>query len=64
MMRVGAVVLILLLAAGLGSTPWLRRLDLTLLDAQFQVLRTHALRPIAKDSLVHVHVGTRRGVVG
>jgi class 3 adenylate cyclase/CHASE2 domain-containing sensor protein len=52
MMRVGPVVLILLLAAGLGSTPWLRRLDLTLLDAQFEVLRTHALRPVAKEVVV------------
>lgn len=52
MMRVGAVVLILLLAAGLGSTPWLRRLDLTLLDAQFKLLRTYALRPVANDVVI------------
>jgi len=51
MIRAG-VVLILLLATGLGSSPWLRPLDLTLLDAQFKVLRTYALRPVKKDVVI------------
>jgi class 3 adenylate cyclase len=52
MIRVGGVILVLLLAAGLGSTPWLRRLDLTLLDTQFKLLRTYALRPATNDVVV------------
>ena len=52
MIRASTAIFILLLAAGLSLTPWLRPLDLTLLDVQFKALRTHALRPAANDVVI------------
>ncbi len=52
MMRVGAVLLLMLLAAGLGSTPWVGALDRMLQDAQFNALRKFAPRPVANDVVV------------
>ena len=45
MTRASAVIVILLLAAALDHSGWLQRLDMKLIDAQFSLLRTHALRP-------------------
>jgi class 3 adenylate cyclase/CHASE2 domain-containing sensor protein len=52
MMRAGAAVLGLLLAAGLAAAPVFDRLDLMLLDAQFKMLRRYAPRPVQKDVVV------------
>ncbi len=52
MIRAGAAIFILLLAAGLNYSEWLRPLDLKLLDTQFKVLRTHALRPVKNDVVI------------
>ncbi|HEV7819538.1 MAG TPA: adenylate/guanylate cyclase domain-containing protein [Burkholderiales bacterium] len=45
MIRASAAVFILLLAAALHYGEWLHQFDMKLLDAQFKVLRSHALRP-------------------
>ncbi|MDB5810030.1 MAG: adenylate/guanylate cyclase with Chase sensor, partial [Betaproteobacteria bacterium] len=45
MIRASAAIFILLLAAGLNDSSWLHRLDMRLLDAQFKLVRTYALRP-------------------
>jgi class 3 adenylate cyclase/CHASE2 domain-containing sensor protein len=52
MIRAGAALFILLLAAGISHSGWLISLDLRLLDAQFRVLRTYALRPAANPVVV------------
>ena len=52
MIRAGAVIFILLLAAGLSHSGWLRPLDLAVLDAQFKVLRTHASRPVKNEVVI------------
>jgi len=52
MIRAALLLLSLLCAAGLALTPWLRPLDRTLLDAQFRILREHALRPVGNDVVV------------
>jgi CHASE2 domain-containing sensor protein len=52
MIRASAVIFILLLAAGFSYSGWLRPLDLQVLDAQFKVLRTHALRPVKNEVVV------------
>ena len=52
MIRAALLLLSLLCAAGLALTPWLRPLDTTLLDAQFRILREHALRPVGNDVVV------------
>ncbi|MCX7137106.1 MAG: adenylate/guanylate cyclase domain-containing protein [Proteobacteria bacterium] len=52
MIRAGAALFILLLAAGINHSEWLRPLDLKLLDAQFRVLRTYALRPAVNPVVV------------
>ena len=52
MMRVGAVLLLMLLAAGLGSTPWVGALERMLQDAQFNALRKFAPRPVTNDVVV------------
>lgn len=52
MIRAGVPTVILLLAAGLASGPWLRPLDLKLLDAQFKTLRAYALRPVKNEVVV------------
>ena len=51
-MRAALIVIILLLGAGLGYFPWFERLDQKLLDAQFRVLRVHALRPVKHDVVI------------
>jgi class 3 adenylate cyclase len=52
MIRIGGAILTLLLAAGLSYVPWLQPLELMLLDAQFRVLRTYALRPVKNEVVV------------
>jgi len=52
MIRAALLLLSLLSAAGLALTPWLRPLDTALLDAQFRILREHALRPVGNDVVV------------
>ncbi|MEO8304958.1 MAG: adenylate/guanylate cyclase domain-containing protein [Betaproteobacteria bacterium] len=52
MIRAGVAIFILLLAAGLGSSTWLRPLDRTLLDAQFKVLRAYAMRPVKNEVVI------------
>ena len=52
MLRTGAAIFILLLAAGLNYAGWLHPLDLKLLDAQFKALRTYALRPAAEPVVI------------
>ena len=52
MIRVGGAIFTLLLAAGLSYVPWLQPLELMLLDAQFRVLRTYALRPVKHEVVV------------
>jgi adenylate cyclase len=52
MIRASAAIFILLLAAGLSESGWLRPLDLKLLDAQFSVIRTYALRPVRNDVVI------------
>lgn len=52
MIRAGAALFILLLAAGINHSEWLRPLDLKLLDAQFRALRTYALRPAVNPVVV------------
>jgi class 3 adenylate cyclase/CHASE2 domain-containing sensor protein len=47
-----ATAIVLLLAVGLGSSPWLGRLDLMVLDAQFKLLRAHALRSVKNEVVV------------
>lgn len=52
MTRAGVAICLLLLAAGLNYSDSLRPLDLKLLDAQFKVLRTHALRPVKNEVVI------------
>ncbi len=51
-MRTVLVVIILLVAAGLGYFSWLEPLDQRLLDVQFRALRTYALRPVKNEVVV------------
>src|SRR5687767_5047851 len=51
-MRTALFVIILLLGAALGYFPWVERFDQQLLDAQFRILRAHALRPVKNDVVI------------
>jgi len=51
-MRAGLVIIILLVGAALSYFPLLEPLDHKLLDEQFRVLRTHALRPVKNEVVV------------
>ena len=52
MLRIAGVIFILLLALALGFTPWLQPVERMLVDAQFKLLRTYALRPVKNDVVV------------
>jgi adenylate cyclase len=52
MIRVGGAIFTLLLAAGLSYVPWFQPLELMLVDAQFRVLRTYALRPVKNEVVI------------
>src|SRR5258706_9663498 len=51
-MRSALLFVVLVLGVGLSFSPWVERLDLKLLDSQFQFLRSHALRPVKRDIVV------------
>jgi class 3 adenylate cyclase len=51
-MRIGIFTIILLLGATLAFAPSVEPLDQKLLDAQFQFLRAHALRPVENDVVI------------
>ncbi len=52
MIRAGGAILTELLAAALHFLPSMQPLELLLVDAQFKLLRSHALRPVANDVVV------------
>ncbi|OGA33796.1 MAG: hypothetical protein A3F75_09220 [Betaproteobacteria bacterium RIFCSPLOWO2_12_FULL_64_23] len=51
-MRVALIIIVLLLGVGLGYFPRVERLDQKPLDAQFRILREHALRPAKNDVVI------------
>jgi class 3 adenylate cyclase/CHASE2 domain-containing sensor protein len=51
-MRSVLVAIVVLLAAGFGYSPWVEQINHPVVDAQFRLLRTYALRPVKNEVVV------------